>query len=103
MNQTQPAYPVGKRIRYFREKKNITVNKLANLAGVSQSYLRSIEMDEKNPTIEFISILCNALNITIQEFFIDSPETLSEDPLIKRISLMNQEQRDALLSFLEKI
>lgn len=103
MNQTQPTYPVGKRIRHFREKNKLTVNKLANLAGVSQSYLRSIEMDEQNPTIEFISILCSALNITIQEFFIDSPETLSEDPLIKRISLMSQEQRDALLSFLEKI
>lgn len=103
MNRVQPSYPVGKRIRYFREKNNLTVNKLAYLAGVSQSYLRSIELDEKNPTIEFISILCNALNITIQEFFVDSPDALSEDPLIKRISLMSKEQRDALLSFLEKI
>ena len=30
---------VGERIKELREKRGLTVNKLANLAGISQSYL----------------------------------------------------------------
>ena len=43
-------YPVGDRLRFFREQKQISTNKLANLAGISQSYVRDIEMGNKNPT-----------------------------------------------------
>ncbi len=39
----------GKRITYFRTQKNYSVNKLANLAGISQSYLRDVELGNKNP------------------------------------------------------
>lgn len=34
---------IGERIAYFRSSKGLTVNKLANLSGISQSYLRDIE------------------------------------------------------------
>ncbi|MBQ9121824.1 MAG: helix-turn-helix transcriptional regulator, partial [Clostridia bacterium] len=37
-------FDVGKRIRYFREQRGLTVNGLANMAGISQSYLREIEL-----------------------------------------------------------
>lgn len=43
------------------EVKGYSVNKLANMAGVSQSYLRDIELGAKNPTISFISLLCEQL------------------------------------------
>lgn len=39
----------GARIKELREKAGYTVNKLANLAGISQSYLRDIELGNKNP------------------------------------------------------
>ena len=38
---------VGKRIKHFREQKNYTINKLANKAGVSQNYLRDVELENK--------------------------------------------------------
>ena len=38
---------VGEKITFYREKKNITVNKLANMSGVSQSYLRDLELGKK--------------------------------------------------------
>ena len=46
---------VGKRITFFRTAKNYSVNKLATLSGISQSYLRDIELGNKNPTIEILS------------------------------------------------
>ena len=46
---------VGERIKELREKRGLTVNKLANLAGISQSYLRDVELGNKNPTVETLS------------------------------------------------
>ena len=44
---------VGERVTLFRQNKGYSVNKLANLSGVSQSYLREIELGKRNPTVEF--------------------------------------------------
>ena len=60
---------VGKRIAYFRTAKHYTVNKLATLAGISQSYLRDIKLGKKNPTVEVLSYICEALEISLRDFF----------------------------------
>ncbi len=60
---------LGKRITHFRTAKGYSVNKLANMAGISQSYLRDIELNNKNPTIEILSLLCQTLDISLQDFF----------------------------------
>lgn len=96
-------YPVGDRLRFFREQKQISTNKLANLAGISQSYVRDIEMGNKNPTIEIIFQLCRTLDISLKDFFDDDSNLLSEDPLITRIYRLNTAQREALLTFLNTI
>ena len=57
---------VGKRIIQLREDKGISTNKLANLAGISQSYLRDIELGNKQPTVEYLSYICDALGITLK-------------------------------------
>ena len=96
-------YPVGDRLRFFREQKQISTNKLANLAGISQSYVRDIELGNKNPTIEIIFQLCRALDISLKDFFDDETKLLSNDPLIARIYRLNTAQREALLTFLNTI
>lgn len=95
---------VGKRISYFRNQKEMTVNKLANKAGISQSYLRSIELEEGNPTIEFLSYICEALDISLQEFFDDNVEKgLKDDPLLQQIYKLSPKQREALIKFLDTL
>lgn len=86
---------VGERIRYFREKKGITVNKLANLSGVSQSYLRDIELGNKQPTVEYLGYICDALGVSLAAFFDES------DSLKEAVSRLTPPQREALLAFLE--
>ena len=77
---------IAARIRFFREQKGYTVNKLANLAGVSQSYLRSIELGDKNPTVETLSTLCWALDISLRDFFDDATlSCLQQDELFRQI------------------
>ena len=96
-------YPVGDRLRFFREQKQISTNKLANLAGISQSYVRDIEMGNKNPTIEVLFQLCKALDISLRDFFDDDNKLLINDPLSTRIYRLNSVQREALLDFLNTI
>ena len=104
MRIEEPAYPVGERITLFREKKGITVNKLATSAGLSQSHLRDIELGNKIPSVETLYYICEALGITLRDFFDDVAEnTLSSDPVVRRIYRMNESQREKLLAFLDTV
>ena len=49
---------------------NITVNKLANTCGVTQSTLNNIISGRnQSTTVSTIQKICDGLNITIDEFF----------------------------------
>ncbi len=91
---------VGERIRILREQKNITVNKLANISGVSQSYLRDLELGNKQPTVEYLEYICYGLGITLKDFF-DSDE--SNDELTSAINRLNNNQKKLLLEFLKSL
>lgn len=88
---------IGERIAFFRTGKGYSVNKLANLAGVSQSYLREVELGNKNPTVEFLSVLCDTMGISLKEFFDEQPD----DPLVSKIYQLAPVQREALARFLD--
>ena len=51
------SFDVSKRITYLRTQKNYSVNKLANAAGISQSFLRDVELGNKNITVEYLSYI----------------------------------------------
>lgn len=61
---------VVKRIYELREERNITLNVLSYLAGISQSTVKSILNGEsKNPGIVTLKKICDGLDITIVDFF----------------------------------
>ena len=63
---------ITKRIYNLCEAKNITPNKLANMAGISSSTLKSIFYSKsKNTGLRTILELCQALDITVFDFFDD--------------------------------
>ena len=61
---------VAKRIVDLCAEKNIAINTLANLSGISPSTIYSM-LNEKsqNPGIVSIKKLCDGLDITLREFF----------------------------------
>ena len=91
---------IGERIKELRVEKGITVNRLANIAGISQSYLRDIELGNKQPTVEYLSYICDALDVTMENFF---SESSSGNELIDTIKKLSPQQQDALLLFLKTI
>lgn len=68
------AQTIANRIRQLCKQRGITPNGLSNLAAVSQSTVKSILNGEsRNPGTVTIKKLCDALEITLGEFF-STPE-----------------------------
>jgi transcriptional regulator with XRE-family HTH domain len=63
---------VANRIIELCNQKNIAINALANISGVSPSTLYSV-LNEKsqNPGVVTIKKLCDGLDISLREFFDD--------------------------------
>ena len=64
---------IAKRILELCEQKNLAINALANLSGVSPSTVYSM-LNEKslNPGVVSLKKLCDGLDISLRTFF-DSP------------------------------
>ena len=61
---------VKNRIYELCKVKNITINKLAALSGISRSSLKNILYGKSNnPGIMTIKILCDGLDISLFDFF----------------------------------
>ena len=61
---------VAKRIIELCNERNIAINALANLSGVSPSTVYSMLNEKsKNPGVVSIKKLCDGLDITVREFF----------------------------------
>lgn len=65
---------VKNRILKLCEEKDLTINALANEAGLPPSSIKNILYGKsKNPKIATIKIICDGVNISLKDFF-DSPE-----------------------------
>ena len=61
---------VAKRILQLCEERNLAVNALANLAGITPSTVYSM-LNEKsrNPGVVSIKKICDGMDISVREFF----------------------------------
>lgn len=74
---------VRERIAELCEEKHTTINKLANISGITQSTLNNIMSGRNNSTtISTIQKICDGLEITVTDFF-DSPLFLGIEQEIK--------------------
>lgn len=90
---------VGLRLKELRENSGLTVNKLANLSGISQSHLREIELGNKNPTIETLSYFCDALGVSLKQFFTQT-ETNINPQLMSSIERLDNKEQTKLAEFI---
>lgn len=61
---------IQRRIRELCDERNITVNKLATICGITQSTINNIlSRSTTKPTVSTIKKICDSLDITLSEFF----------------------------------
>lgn len=63
------GYSVGSRISYLRQKRNVTQTELAKLAKLSQSTIAQIESDQKDPSLQSIISISEALEVHVSILF----------------------------------
>lgn len=56
-------------VKDVRLKKNISLETLAKLSGISRGHLSRIERQEKEPKISTLAQIALALNVNIQELY----------------------------------
>lgn len=91
---------VSKRLRYLREQCGYTQNGLAERAGVSQTHLRRVELGQADITVSHLQLLCDAMSISLQEFFEESSDT---DEIAAIFSKLSPKQKKLLLAFIESL
>ncbi len=90
---------IGERIKELRLKTGYSQNALAEKAGVSQTHLRRIELGQADVTVGYLQLICDALGISISDFFFSN----EEDELTRSISRLTPKQKSLLNEFLKSI
>ncbi len=72
---------IGSRLRELRQKAGFSGNALARKAGVAQSTVSEIEAGHALPSLSTLSRLCEAMGITLGDFF----GTTAREPLPPRL------------------
>ena len=93
---------LGMRIKEFRERKNFTKDKLAELVGIDPKHLSRIENGRNYPSIETLEKLVQNLNITFEDLFQFSHQ-LERNELIVQITHILQILSDKNLKFIYKL
>ena len=57
------------KLKTLRVSKNMSQNKLSELAGLDNSYIGKIEKGEKSPSFKTILKLADALDISVKDLF----------------------------------
>ena len=91
---------ISKRIITLREQCGYTQNGLAERAGVSQTHLRRVERGEADITVGHLQLLCDAMNVSLREFFAEESET---DAVAAAFSKLSPKQKKLLIAFLESL
>lgn len=66
---------IAKNIKIIRQERNLTLDDLAELTGVSKSMLSEIERCAKSPTISVLDKICNGINVPLSQLtFMETPQ-----------------------------
>lgn len=91
---------VSKRLISLRERCGYTQNGLAERAGVSQSHLRRVELGIADITVGHLQLLCDAMSISMKDFFEESSDT---DEIAAAFSRLSPNQKKLLLEFIKSL
>lgn len=98
---------IAERLKTVRKSKDISVYKLSQLSGVSETHIRDLERGDRNPSFDTLSRLVKPMGLSLSELFNESDDVafLNEDEkeLIECFRLLAKDKADGLLNFLKTL
>ena len=98
---------IAKRMKAVRQSKQISVYKLAQMSGISETHIRDLERGDRNPSFDTLSRLAEPMGITLSELFNDSAEiaylNAAEKEMLDCFRMLPQETANRLLDFMKTL
>ncbi|MHC5228056.1 helix-turn-helix domain-containing protein [Enterococcus sp. LJL99] len=95
---------IAEKLNYFRTKKNVSAREMSLAIGQGRNYINSIENKRSMPSIQMLYIICDYLEIPVNEFL---NETKTKEYYLKEINKKLQtfenEQLEAILAMLNAL
>lgn len=79
---------IGERIRFYREKQNLSIEDLANRTVLDVDFIKAVEDDDMYPSLRPLVKLARALGVRLGTFLDDQ---VSSDPLIIKVAEREEE------------
>ena len=81
------------KIRKIRKNRNMSLKQLAAATGLSISYISEIERCKKQPSLETIQVISDALNVSKEGLLTQQPQSIEPG---KKIMLLRQSKNISL-------
>jgi len=101
---------LGDRIRLLRKQGGLTINQLAEMAGMDSGFLNYIEHGKKSPSLDTLARIANALNVSPADLFAKQgfkAEDVFEHQVSNQIrAILNgktQEEKEKFLAVLKSL
>ena len=102
---TEPRRDIGAFIREQRTLAELSVRRLADMAGVSNPYLSQIERGLRKPSAEILLQLAQALQVSAETMYVQAgmldpeadPPKANVESAIRGATELSEDQRKALL------
>lgn len=93
---------LGEKLKKLRDDRGMSMYRLTQMTGVSGHHIKGIEQGTRQPTIETLNKLVNALGSSLADIFSDDDNSvrLAEDErqLIENYRMVSEEKKSALLN-----
>ena len=81
---------VGPRIRFLRQQRNITLDRLSNMSGLTKSYVSKVERSLSVPSISTAMKIAEALGLTVSQL-------LGEEQSANSVCLVRKNERRSFM------
>lgn len=95
---------IGKRLKSIRNAKNISTYKLAEMTGITQPVISKLENGNRKADFDIIEKICDALEITLIDFFNVHDQEMSPEylELLKNAKELTPEQLKILNDIIKR-
>ena len=101
------TFSCGNRIKELRTERGLTQERLALNAEITPAYLGQVECDQKNATVAIIENICDALNVSLADFFsvysnADMPKDIDLQ-ILANLRTLSSPEKEVVLQIIKNI
>lgn len=94
----QSELQIGARLRAARQRQGLTVERVAQMSGLTKGFVSRVERDMTSPSVATLVTLCQTLSVPMGELFADPRSDLIRAEDAPTINLSGEGAREQLLT-----